>query len=259
MIEFVEVTIELSTMCPYSCQHCSTWFSSYYDKDSDGETNELSVEKVIDIAIEYIKGLKGIPVVVRFSGGEPMIFLETQIFVKVLKECDNISGWIIATSGAMSFKDKFKSYNTNFGGVKNLSYRMSLYGNKEEHTLIMRNYEAFDYLIENADILKNANIPFEFSTPIFFPSGVYHAVQIGKQFGVPVRLFRLLATPNVEPLHQVKQLWISRCAHLLYKKAYLTCSLYGECKTRCAYPKATVLATGKIIGCAMYKMKNMVV
>lgn len=253
-IDLLEVTIEVTNWCPLNCIHCSTRYSPHYE----GEEYNVDIDKVVDDAIKYIKTLNT-PIRIRFSGGESLPFLGKKIFRKLKENCPNIKEWIITVSGATpvlithtliaALKEK-----TDDLGINNLIFRISIYGNKKQHTEVTRNFVAYENSITNIEWLLDKNIRVELTSPIFGFWNTINVIRLARKYKVPVRLAKLISTPAIKSKDQKDQLKIAKIAKLLYKETYITCSLYG-CEATCDYPKSTVLATGEIIGCAIDKMR----
>lgn len=246
-----EVTIEISSWCPLNCRHCSTWFSGHYYSLED---YAIDIDSVIDKAIEYIKS-ENTSIRVRFSGGEPLPFLNRTMFDKIKIECPNIVEWVVTTSGSIPIivlEDFIKQME---GFEYKIVYRISLYGNKKRHTEITRNYICYNS-IKTIEWLISHGYDVELTTPIFNFWNVFNVVIKARKYKIPVRFTKLISTPAIKAPSQRYQLLVARIMKILYRKVYLTCSLYGQCKKICEYPKSTILATTKVIGCAIDKLSN---
>jgi hypothetical protein len=148
-------------------------------------------------------------------------------------------------------------YDTDNLGIDNVTFRISLYGNREQHAKITRNLVCYDNSIKSIEWLICHNIPVEITTPVFGFWKVLNVIMTAKKYNVPVRLAKLIPTYTVKAPSQRDQLLIARIMKALYRNIYLTCSLYGKCGNGiCDYPKSTVMATGKIIGCAISKLQK---
>lgn len=248
-----EVTVEISNWCPLDCIHCSTWYSPGYSY-----LNEciVGVDNIIDITIRHIRSTPNIPIRVRLSGGEPLPFLDRKIFEKMKEECPNITEWVITTSGSIpiialeDFVRKMEKFEDK------IIYRISLYGNKEQHTKVTRNFVSYDNSIRTIEWLASHGQNIEITTPIFGFGNTFNVVMVARKYRVPIRVAKLIGTPIIKPMSQKRQLLVAKINKILYNKIYLTCSLYGQCKNICDYPKSTVFATGKIIGCAVDKLSG---
>lgn len=133
-------------------------------------------------------------------------------------------------------------------------YRISLYGNKRQHTIMTRNIVCYDNSIKTLEWLINNNYNVEFTTPIFSFKNVFNTIRTAKKYRVLVRLAKLISTPILKAPSQRYQLLVARIMRKIYGRVYLACSLYGRCKILCDYSKSTILATSKIIGCAIGKL-----
>lgn len=247
-----EVTVEISNFCILNCIHCSTWYSpDYYCIDS----YVTDTDNVINKTIEHIKSEKG-PIRIRFSGGEPLLFLDIGMFKKIKRGCPNVTEWIVNTSGSIPLMI-IKNFVRDMEGFEDIVvYRISLYGNKIQHTKITRSLVSYNNSIKTIEwLLKNGQIV-ELTTPIFSFYHLFNVMLTARKYGVPIRVTKLIGTPTVVSTSQKRQLCIAKIMKIFYHQIYLTCSLYGDCKRRCDYPKSTVLATGKIIGCAIDKMSK---
>lgn len=251
-MEAKEVTVEISNWCPLSCVHCSTWHSpGYYYL----EECAIDVDNIINKAIEYIKSEKS-PIRIRFSGGEPLPFLDRNIFENIKKECPKVVEWIITTSGSIPLVALENFVRSMEGFEDKIVYRISLYGNKKQHTKITRNFVSYDNSIKSLEWLTKHGEIVELTTPIFNFWNTFNVMITARKYRVPVRVAKLISTPTIKSASQRRQLLIAKIIRMLYHQIHITCSLYGQCKKVCDYPKSTIFATGKIIGCAIDKLSK---
>jgi len=287
-----EITIEMTNECPLECLHCSTKNSPFYvkgiekykkeyeeeiktadtlekhieviskwnniyRKNFDIKSDDLSSDQLIQIAKDIVDKDKKSNYRIRFSGGEPMLILEQRHF-NVLNRCKNIKEFIINTSGYEGIK-KFTVEKAT------IRYRFSVYGNKiqHEHMTVVRTYNRLIRSIEEA-IKMGYDV--DFTCPVFEKSNVMNVIELAKKYNNrPIRLAKDIwysfGTVGIKGdiydsiVHNdcKRQLTIAEECKKIYPLIDITCSLHGECHVMCDYPKLTVLATGKIIGCAVEK------
>lgn len=253
MIDVKEVTVELSNWCPLNCIHCSTWYTPHY---YNFDEYIIDTNNVINKTIDHVRSTPNIPIRIRFSGGDPLPFLSREIFEKMKNQCPNIVEWIITTSGAIPIIKLIDFVRQMETFKDRIVYRVSLYGNKKQHTNIVRNIICYDNSIATIEWLIKNKQTVELTTPIISFWHTFNVAMIARKYKISIRVAKLINTPAIRSMSQRRQLLIAKIIKILYNRIYLTCSLYGQCKTICDYPKSTVLATGNIIGCAIDKLSG---
>ena len=251
-----EITIELTSECPLRCVHCSTKNSPFYNKSID-----LDTDKLITIAKNIIDKDPKSKYRVRFSGGEPMLVLEQRHF-NVLNWCKNIKEFVINTSGYEGIK-KFNVQNAS------IMYRFSVYGNKSQHegiTLV----KTYRRLIRSIEDAIQMGYKVEFTSPVMQMKNILNIIELAKKYNnIPIRLAKEIwynfgtagikgnIYNNIVKSDCERQLKIAEKCKKIYPFINISCSLYGECHKLCQYPKITILANGKLIGCAVEKTGNL--
>lgn len=222
MIE--ELTIEVSHRCNLDCIFCGSKNTIFNIKPSD----KLNL-KDIEGAIKKFK-----PKIVRWSGGEPFLYLNKKILEKV-SSLPFPYEQIVTTNGMYPLKAvKLASYFSEI--------RISIFGDKQTHEKITRAQGSWNKAIQTLKTLKN-KISSEQKTKLLITSPYISKSQIGevkaiaKKFKVGTRITGLVPSKL-----------ISRPDNIIKGSV---CSLGGR---KCRYhKKILILPNGRIIHCAVEK------
>jgi MoaA/NifB/PqqE/SkfB family radical SAM enzyme len=223
MIE--ELTIEYSHRCNLDCLFCSSRNTIFNIKPSD----KLNLED-IEKAIKKFK-----PKIVRWSGGEPFLYLNKNILEKVSSLTFPYEQ-IVTTNG--THPERVAKLAGYFFEI-----RVSIFGNKQTHEKITRAQGSWDKAIQTLESLKNKidsgqKTKFLITSPYISKNQLQEVKAIAKTFKIDARITGLV--PNK---------FIPRPNNIIESP---TCSLGGE---NCRYQKKRlILPNGRIIHCAVEKI-----
>lgn len=245
-MKVTEITIEVTDKCPLRCVICSTRNSPLYENSEILSIDEL-IKKALDIVNSNLRTLYRI----RFSGGEPLLALEEE-HITPFTNCLNVREIIVNTSGYLGIKM-----------LPSVKYRFSLYGNKQQHEGITLTEGSYDKLIESLESALYHGYDVDLTTPIFDKEYLTNVIEVAKKHDLWIRIAReiyygefplikyddnMLMQLSIKS-HRDVAIW----GKSVYPKINITCSLFGKCNELCDYPKISILANGKIIGCAIEK------
>ncbi|TSC96580.1 MAG: hypothetical protein Athens101426_247 [Parcubacteria group bacterium Athens1014_26] len=219
-----ELTIEVSYKCNLNCLFCSSK-NSIFNIKPNTKLNFENIEKTI-------KKLK--PKIVRWSGGEPFIYLNKKI-LKRFSSFDFPYIQIVTTNG--TFPKKVAELVNYFSEI-----RVSIFGNKQTHEKITGVKGSWNKAFQTLKILKNiinsgCKLRLLITSPYIYKSLIQEVKNIAKKFKVNTRITGLVPTRLIiRPNSIIKS---------------STCSLGGE---NCRYrKKRLMLPNGKLIHCAVEK------
>lgn len=218
-----ELTIEASHLCPLNCVFCSSKSSIFNIK----HTNRLDTKEILKIIDRFD------PKVVRWSGGEPFVYLDDKILRKV---STRVNDQTVTTCGM--YPDKATRLAHWFSEV-----RFSIYGWQRTHDQLTRVFGSWGTALRGLWMIRdNLGFPSP-ETGVLITSSYLSKNQIkevkhvAKAFRVGTRITGLVPTGGIR---RHKENVISP-----------VCSLGGE---SCRYEsKRLVLPNGMIIHCAVEK------
>ncbi|PJA62898.1 MAG: hypothetical protein CO161_03955 [Candidatus Portnoybacteria bacterium CG_4_9_14_3_um_filter_44_9] len=219
-----ELTIEASHKCNLDCLFCSSKNTIFNIKPSD-KLNLEDIEKAIN---------KFRPKIVRWSGGEPFLYLNKKILEKT-PSFKFLYKQIVTTNG--TYPQKVSKLAGYFSEI-----RISVFGNKRTHERITRVRGSWNKAIQTLKILKNKigsdqKTKLLITSPYISKSQIREVKTIAKKFKIGTRITGLVPTKL-----------ISRPDNVIKSSV---CSLGGE---NCQYyKKKLILPNGKIIHCAAEK------
>lgn len=171
-----ELTVEFSHKCNLNCIHCSSHF----------------IEDNISLDYHYIVYLvnKYKPKSIRWSGGEPFIYLNKEL----LSIDKNNIKHIVTTNGTM-----FNEISDLFYLIDEL--RISIYGDKKFHNSITKNNESFDkiiFLLNNYVNKNNNNFinKIIITSPFWNEKQISDVIKIANNYNLKYRLTSLV--PNLD-------------------------------------------------------------
>lgn len=220
-----ELTIEASHKCGLNCLFCSSKNTIFNIRPSD----KLNLEDIVS-AIRKFE-----PKIVRWSGGEPFLYLDKKILEKVC--CLPFPYEQIVTTNGMhpNKAGKLASYFSEI--------RVTILGNKQTHEKITRVRGSWNKAIQTLKTLKSKIGSEEkpkllITSPYISRSQIQEVKAIAQTFKIDTRITGLVPTPQFpRPESSIKN---------------PTCSLGGE---DCQYQqKRLILPNGRIIHCAVEKL-----
>jgi MoaA/NifB/PqqE/SkfB family radical SAM enzyme len=242
-----EITVEIGTECPLNCLHCSTRLSPLYKS-----VNNWHPDILVETANKVIKDDPMSEYNIRFSGGEPMKFLQQKHFDML--ELPNVRDLIITTSGYLGIEDFDLDYFN-----EHIIYRFSLYGNKKQHDMMTNTPGSYIRLLSSLEEAQSLGLRTELTTPITSMSMLLNVADVAYNHNkIPIRVARLVKYRNANDVASIEhQLLLAKELQSIYHNVDITCSLLNPTGCNplksCSDRKITVLATGKIIGCAVEK------
>lgn len=220
-----ELTIEATHKCGLNCLFCSSKNTIFNVKSKD----KLSL-KNIKAVIRKFK-----PETVRWSGGEPFLYLNK----KILEEVSSLPfphKQTVTTNGMHPNKaGKLANYFSEI--------RVSILGNKQTHEKITRISGSWNQAIQTLKILKSEigskkKPKLLITSPYISRSQIQEVKNVAKTFKIDTRITGLVPVPQFpKPNKNLKT---------------STCSLgVGDCRY---YKKRLILPNGRIIHCAVEKV-----
>lgn len=220
-----ELTIEASHECTLNCIFCSSKNTIFNIKSTD----KLSLR---DIG-KLIKRFR--PKVVRWSGGEPFLYLNKEILEKVSSMPFSLEQ--IVTTNGMHPEETAKLAHY-FSGI-----RVTIYGRKRTHERITGVIGSWGKAIKTLQKIKKRigsrhRSRFLITSPYISESQIREVKDIAKTFEIGTRITGLVPTNQIQrPKKNFKG---------------SVCSLGGE---SCRYnKKRLILPNGKVIHCAVEKL-----
>jgi len=217
-----ELTLEVSHKCNLKCMHCSS-------RRFDCNLHFGDVTKLVN---------KYKPSIIRWSGGEPFIYLTSDYLTINTQEIKNV----VSTNG--TFKNSIYKYYNLIDEI-----RISVYGFREFHDGVTGVSGTFDKVI---DTLESFSINTDFKNKFVITSPYWNLNQIQQVEDISNRFdLKCRITSLVPPVYNNKIIG-NICSHVYNNKIIgNTCSVgVGKCNYN---KKILIQPNGSIVHCATEK------
>lgn len=203
-VNIEELTLEITHDCPYSCIHCS----------SRQVKGQLTLEQVMRYLEKYN------PKVIRWSGGEPFIYLNKDWLLDGYRH-------IVTTCGA--FPDRVVSLSSYFDEI-----RISIYGNKIFHEAITGVKGSFNRACKLAANLHDSGYNIVLTSPHWNHIQTMDVIELASRTGTGHRIAALVPSVTEDKITEG-----NTCS-----TGHIDCK-YGK--------KILILPNGKVVHCAVEK------